>query len=337
MKPGSKALVTGGAGFLGSHVARHLTRRGHDVVVLDDLSGGFRCNVPQGVKFVQGSIVDADLVDELFREERFDHVFHLAAYASVGLSHYVRGFNYLQNLVGSANLISAAVNHNIQCFVYTSSASVYGPTAWPVSEDVLAAPQDPYGVAKLAVEQDLVAAHRQFGLPYVVFRPHNVYGERQNLADLYRNVVGIFMRQILAGEPCTLYGDGSQTRAFSHVDDVAPIIASSIHVPRASCQVFNIGSDTVCSVAELAEMLQQIMARQVGVRQLAPRQEAKHVLCDHSRLYEVFSCRETVPLAQGLARMVRWARRVFPEPPRPVSPFEFEQKLPASVRAQLAS
>lgn len=122
----SKILVTGGAGFIGSHVAERLIRNGHEVIVLDDLSGGFVDNVPLGSVFVQGSITDVALIEQLFREYRFEYVYHLAAYAAEGLSHFIRRFNYTNNLLGSVNLINASVNYGVQCFVFTSSIAVYG-------------------------------------------------------------------------------------------------------------------------------------------------------------------------------------------------------------------
>src|SRR5688572_20927672 len=249
----SNVLVTGAAGFLGSHVTSELLARGHRVVALDDLSGGFRDNVDSRAMFVQGSILDAPLVNRLFTEHRFDLVFHLAAYAAEGLSHFIKRFNYQNNLVGSVNLINAAVNSGVGCFVFTSSVAVYGNATPPVREDMPLTPEDPYGIAKAAVEQELRICREFFGLRSVVFRPHNVYGERQNIGDRYRNVVGIFMNQILRGEPLTIFGDGTQTRAFSHVSDVAPIIAEAIDEPRAHGQTFNIGADRPYSLNELGE------------------------------------------------------------------------------------
>ena len=218
-------LVTGGAGFLGAHVARALLDAGHEVVVLDDLSGGFADNVDPRARLVTGSIVDHDAVDALFAAERFDHVFHLAAYAAEGLSPFIKRFNYTNNVIGSVNLINASVNFNVRCFVFTSSIAVYGSGQVPMTEDLLPQPEDSYGIAKYAVEQELRASHEFFGLDYVIFRPHNVYGELQNIGDRYRNVLGIFMNQIMRDEPLTIFGDGTQTRAFSYVGDVAPAIA----------------------------------------------------------------------------------------------------------------
>src|SRR5437868_6779742 len=206
------SLVTGGAGFIGAHVAEHLLKTGHHVVVLDDLSGGYVDNVPSGATFVEGSIMDHELIDRLFRTYSFDKVYHLAAYAAEGLSHFIKRFNYNNNLIGSVNLINASINYGVKCFVFTSSIAVYGAGQSPMTEDMIPVPEDSYGIAKLAVEQELRVTHEMFGLDYVIFRPHNVYGERQNIGDRYRNVVGIFMNQILKGEPMTIFGDGTQQR-----------------------------------------------------------------------------------------------------------------------------
>ena len=211
-----KALVTGGAGFIGSHVIQALLDRQADVLALDDLSGGFEENIPDGARFVRGSIVDSALVERLFAEEKFDYVFHLAAYAAEGLSHFIREFNYTNNVVGSMSVINACVRHPVKCLVFTSSIAVYGANQVPMLEETVPAPEDPYGIAKYAVEMDLVAARRMFGLNSIVFRPHNVYGERQNIGDRYRNVIGIFMNQIMRGEPLTVFGDGEQQRHHIH-------------------------------------------------------------------------------------------------------------------------
>ncbi|MBN2242221.1 MAG: NAD-dependent epimerase/dehydratase family protein, partial [Acidobacteria bacterium] len=185
----SRILVTGGAGFIGSHVAEELLNRRHEVTVLDDLSGGFPENVASQARFVQGSINDVKLIETLFAEECYEYVFHLAAYAAEGLSHFIKRFNYTNNLIGSVNLINASINGGVRCFVFTSSIAVYGTSPQlPMTEETAAQPEDSYGIAKLAVEQELAACKPMFDLNYVIFRPHNVYGERQNIGDKYRNV-----------------------------------------------------------------------------------------------------------------------------------------------------
>lgn len=294
---------------MGAHVAEHLLRMGHDVVVLDDLSGGFVENVPEGATFVQGSIVDHELVNRLFERYSFSCVYHLAAYAAEGLSHFIKRFNYTNNLIGSVNLINASVNHGVKCFVFTSSIAVYGAGQSPMTEDMIPIPEDPYGIAKLAVEEDLRVSHEMFGLDYVIFRPHNVYGERQNIGDRYRNVVGIFMKQLLRGEPMTIFGDGTQQRAFTHVDDIAPIIASSVDYAAARNQIFNVGADVPYTVNELARVVAEALDLPCNVVRLDPRNEVKIAFSNHSKAESVFGKRERKSLEDGVRAMAKWVRQ----------------------------
>ena len=324
------SLVTGGAGFLGSHVVEALVRRGERVVVFDDLSGGFVENVPPGVTFVQGSILDSARVNRLFREHRVRRVYHLAAYAAEGLSHFIRRFNYQNNLIGSINLINASVNHDVECFVFTSSIAVYGPNQVPMHESLVPAPEDPYGIAKLAVEQDLRACHAQFGLPYVIFRPHNVYGERQNIGDRYRNVIGIFMNQIMRGEPMTIFGDGRQTRAFTYAGDIAPVIAEAPFNSRAHGEVFNVGADTPYEVRVLAERVAAAMGATSEIRFLEPRNEVVHAYSSHEKVRAYFDCPPETSLDEGLARMASWAKRAGARQSQPFGEIEVPRGLPPS-------
>jgi UDP-glucose 4-epimerase len=332
-----RVLVTGGAGFIGAHVARHLLDRGHDVVVLDDLSGGYEANVPEGATFVAGSAADPELVDELFRTHEFSHVFHLAAYAAEGLSHFIRRFNYANNVLASVNVLNAALRaETVERFVFTSSIAVYGAAQTPMSEDVVPEPEDPYGVAKYAVELDLRAAHRMFGLDYTIFRPHNVYGELQNLADPYRNVIGIFMNQLMSGKPMTVFGDGSQTRAFTHIDDVAPLIARSIDVPEAANEVFNVGADTPYSVLDLARAVGRAFdVAEPEIDFLPAREEVVHAFSDHAKLHRVFGREPTVSLEEGLRRMAEWARETGVREPIRFESVEVLRNLPPSWTAGL--
>lgn len=302
------SLVTGAAGFMGSHVAEELLEKGHTVIVLDDLSGGFRDNVPFGATLVQGSIVDHHLVNRLFEEYSFDYVYHLAAYAAEGLSHFIKRFNYTNNLLGSVNLINASVNYGVKCFVFTSSIAVYGAGQVPMTEDMMPMPEDSYGIAKLAVEQELKVSHEMFGLDYVIFRPHNVYGPKQNIGDRYRNVVGIFMNQLLRGEPLTIFGDGTQQRAFTHVNDVAPIIADSVSIPAARNQVFNVGADVPYMVNVLARIVAQTLGRPCEVRHLEARNEVKVAFSDHTKAEVVFGKRQKTSLEDGIRMMAEWVK-----------------------------
>ncbi|HEX8646152.1 MAG TPA: NAD-dependent epimerase/dehydratase family protein [Thermoleophilaceae bacterium] len=331
----AKCLVTGGAGFIGAHLARALVEREHDVVVLDDMSGGFPDNVDERARLVEGSIVDHELVDGLFEAERFDHVYHLAAYAAEGLSHFIKRFNYTNNVIGSVNLINASVNNDVECFVFTSSIAVYGAGQVPMREDMRPEPEDSYGIAKFAVEQELAVSHEMWGLDYAIFRPHNVYGELQNIGDRYRNVLGIFINQIMQGQPLSIFGDGEQSRAFSYVGDIVPAIADAPFTPGARGEVFNVGADTPYSVNQLADVVRRAMdVPDHPVVHHEARNEVLHAFSDHSKTARVFGEREATSLEDGVERMVRWAREHGPRKTPDFAGVEVLRNLPASWAAQ---
>ena len=324
------SLITGGAGFIGSHVADALLAAGHRTEVLDDLSGGFRENVGDGHVFVQGSVTDEALLDRVFAEHKFDYVYHLAAYAAEGLSHFIRKFNYENNLTGSVNLINRAVRHDVKHFVFTSSIAVYGANQVPMTEDLAPLPKDPYGVAKYAVELDLKAAAEMFGLSYTIFRPHNVYGERQNHGDPYRNVLGIFVNNIMKGEPLPVFGDGLQTRAFSYVGDVAPYIAAAPDLPAARNEVFNIGADQAYTVRDLAERIAAAMGVNCDLKFLPARNEVVHAFSSHDKFSRVFKPGPQTGLDEGIKRMVDCAKKLGPMSSGKFKNIELTRNMPPS-------
>ena len=324
-----RSLVTGGAGFIGSHVVDHLIDMGHEVVVLDDLSGGFLENVNPKAKFIEGSILDHDLLADIFNEYHPEYVFHLAAYAAEGLSHFIKRFNYNNNLVGSVNLINESVKHKVKCFVFTSSIAVYGKGQLPLVEDTLPHPEDSYGISKLAVEKELQVTHDMFGLNYIIFRPHNVYGERQNIGDKYRNVVGIFMNQLMQGKQLSIFGDGMQTRAFSHIDDVAPYIAQSINNPLAINQIINIGADQNYTVLDLSKKVMKVMDMNQDLLMLPPRNEVVHAFSDHEKAKKIFGITSFVSLDDGLNRMAEWAKNHGARQSKKFENIEIEENLPS--------
>lgn len=328
----TRALVTGAAGFIGSHVADACLDLGFEVVGVDNLSGGFIENLSPDVEFRQGDLNDGAFMESLFATQRFDYVYHLAAYAAEGLSHFIRVFNYQTNLVASMRLINEAVKHNIGCLVFASSIAVYGANQTPMTEELTPAPEDPYGISKFAVELDLASAARMFGLPYVIFRPHNVYGERQNLSDRYRNVIGIFMNQVMQGEPMPIFGDGQQTRAFSHVEDVAPVMARSVLLQPALGEVFNIGADQAVTVDALAGEIAAAFGVERSVTHLPPRMEVVHAFASHAKVHRVFGDHPTVELREGIGRMAAWARERGPMRAATFGDIELTDGLPPSWR-----
>ena len=322
------SLVTGGAGFIGAHVSKHLVEKGDNVIVLDDLSGGFEENVPQNAIFINGSINDHQLLEKLFNDYKINYVYHLAAYAAEGLSHFIKRFNYTNNLTGSVNLINEAIKHKVKCLVFTSSIATYGALPPPMNEDMVPEPEDPYGIAKLAVEMDLKVSHEMFGLDYVIFRPHNVYGEYQNLGDRYRNVVGIFMNQLMPGNPLSVFGDGSQTRAFTYGGDIGHIIADCVDHKECYGEVFNIGADREYSVKELATEVMKAMEIDGELRYLEARNEVLHAHSDHSKVKAIFGEYSKTSLSDGLKKMAAWAKETGIKKSTKFENIEITEKLP---------
>jgi len=324
------SLVTGGAGFIGSHVVDELLTMGHHVVVLDDLSGGFKENVTKGAIFVKGSITDHVLVNKLFKKYAFENVYHLAAYAAEGLSHFIKRFNYENNLIGSINLINASINTGVKKFVFTSSIAVYGHNQVPMKEELVPQPEDPYGISKYAVELQLIATKKMFGMDYIIFRPHNVYGERQNIGDKYRNVIGIFINKILQNEELPIFGDGEQKRAFTHIADVAGIIARSIYNPQALNQVFNIGADIPYTVNQLAEIVAEVCGVVLKKNYHTARNEVRIAYSDHSKVASIFNHKPKVDLKEGVTRMVHWAKKTGAKKSKRFKNIEILKNLPPS-------
>jgi len=197
-----------------------------------------------------------------------------------------------------------------------------------MTEEMTPMPEDPYGISKYAVELDLKAAHEMFGLNYIIFRPHNVYGENQNIGDKYRNVIGIFMNQIMQQLPLTIFGDGLQTRAFSYIDDVAIPISKSVTIAGAYNQVFNIGADQPYTVNELAGVVSRAFGTEPRINHLRARSEVMHAYADHSRAHRQFGEGSGVNLEEGIRRMAEWAKKTGARKSQEFSQIEIEDKLP---------
>lgn len=284
-----KALVTGGAGFIGSHVSDFLIKKGHQVHIVDDLSGGTMENVPKHASFSKLSVNDN--LAEIFEQFKPDIVYHLAAYAAEGLSHHIPHYNYINNVLGTVNVLTAAHKSGVKHFVFTSSIAAYGhPHGNELfNEDTRCEPCDPYGTAKLACEHHIKAFVDYFGgIKYTIFRPHNVFGSNQNIADPYRNVVGIFMARAISGTPMPVFGDGSQTRSFSYINVVSESIALSPFIPDAANEIFNIGGDEPLTVMELAAEVAKIFNVPLVLQNLQQRKEVEHAHCSHEKAKKVF-------------------------------------------------
>ena len=306
----TKVLITGVAGLIGSHMAECLVSKGYEVSGIDNLSGGYIENVPDGVEFFLGNLGDAEKIERIFQEVKPDYVYHFAAYAAEGLSPFIRNFNYTNNLVCSANIINECIKNEVKKIIFTSSMAVYGKGEPPFKEDQRPEPEDPYGISKYAVEMDLRQASSQFHLDYAIVRPHNVIGIRQNIWDRYRNVIGIWIRKVLRGENITIFGDGEQKRAFSDVRFCLEPMEKLLY--GCNAQVFNIGSDRAYSLNEVASMLQDI-AKEYGfapkIEHLEERNEVKVAYCDHSKAKSLLGFKDETDLEKTMREMFVWAMK----------------------------
>jgi UDP-glucose 4-epimerase len=331
-----RAIVTGGAGFIGSHVAERLLAMGHEVMVIDDLSGGFADNVPKDARpwSIRRSIVAP--LDDLFASFKPELVYHLAAYAAEGMSPHIPVFNYTNNLVGTTNVLAAAHRAGVRHFVFTSSMAVYGHGKAPFTEADPLAPCDPYGLAKAACEQHIRLHRDYFGGPdFTIIRPHNVYGPRQNIVDPYRNVIGIYMLRALRGQPFPVFGDGTQVRSFSYIDSTAQAITEAPFMPAARNVVINVGSDEPVTIRELVSRVARVLGVPEEIEWRVPRVEVKHAYSTQDIARHVFPHidMDAVRLTEGLERMAAWVRaHPIPTPTR-APEVEIVDNLPPAWRA----
>jgi UDP-glucose 4-epimerase len=335
-----KILITGIAGLMGSKLADWiLENTKHEVVGIDDLSGGYRSNINKKVKFyhfnlasnrvVSGSSSDTKYgtydLEWIFNQEKPDVVFHFAAYAAECLSPFIRRYNYSNNIVATSNVVNECIRTNVDRLVFTSSMAVYGENEPPFSEELIPAPKDPYGVAKLACEMDIQIAGEQHGLDWCIIRPHNVYGRNQNIWDRYRNVLGIWMYQHMNGDPLTIFGDGSQTRAFSYIDDnLEPMWKAGVD-PRASKQIINLGSAVAITIKNASYALAKIMGAK-DVVHLEPRHEVHQAFSTHEKSELLLDFQDKTSYYEGLTKMWEWAQEQ-PKRKRKDMKYEIEKDL----------
>ena len=307
----NKVLITGVAGLLGSRLASWIIENtDYEVIGIDDLSGGYTENIHNKVKFYKFNLNDLESLKGVFEKEKITIVYHFAAYAAEGLSPFIRKYNYDNNLITSTNLITCSIQYNVSRFVFASSMSVYGDKYKPpFSEDMKQAPIDPYAVAKYAVEMDLEIAFKQHGLNYTIVRPHNFYGINQNIWDKYRNVLGIWMYQLLNKQNPTIFGDGSQVRAFSYVDDsILPFWNAS---QKNSCvgEIINLGGIKEHTINDACNVLINVTGKNFKPVHLEARHETKYAWSTWEKSVKLLDFKHQVDLEEGLSKMWEWAQK----------------------------
>lgn len=303
-------LITGVAGMIGSRMAEWIVsnQKDYQVVGIDNLSGGYIENVPEGILFIQADVATENL-DQIFQEHQIYYVLHFAAYAAEGLSPFIRKFNYTNNLVATANIVNACIKYQVKRLVFTSSMAVYGHSPAPFREIAVPQPADPYGVAKYACEMDIQIAGEQHGLDWCILRPHNVYGQNQNIWDKYRNVLGIWMYQHINQQAFSIFGDGSQKRAFSYLDDCLEPLWNATVLAAASKQIINIGSDAEISVLTAAQTLKEVIGADAQIQFLEQRHEVQNAYSTHEKAIDILGYKDSTSLKEGLTAMWEWAKK----------------------------
>lgn len=303
-----RTIVTGGAGFIGSHLAEELAGRGYEVVILDDLSTGRMGNIEQllkrdNVRFVSGSVTNLSLLQGLF--QNVDYVFHQAAIPSVPRSIKNPQASHEANITGTLNVLLAARDCNVKKVVYASSSSVYGDTpTLPKREDMPPNPQSPYAATKLAGEYYCYAFHQVYSLPTVCLRYFNVYGSRQDPNSQYAAVIPNFISRVSGGSPPLIFGDGEQTRDFTFVSDV---VAANIWATENddATGVFNIGRGASMTINQLAQLVVKLIGKNVEPSYEAPRPgDVRHSLADVSRA-KMLGYAAKYGLEEGLEETIR--------------------------------
>jgi UDP-glucose 4-epimerase len=319
-----KVLITGVAGFMGSHLAESLVKMGHSVWGVDDLSGGYMRNVPKGCRFIRLDLRDKRKTEAVVKRIRPRLVHHLAADATEGRSQFTPLECTERNYLAHMNLLVPCIRYGMKRIVVTSSMSVYGAQKAPFHEDMEPRPEDIYAISKAAMENSTRILAEVYGFEHVIVRPHNVYGERQNMADPYRNVVAIFVNRLLQGKPFYIYGDGRQKRSFTHIDDFNPYLVKCGFQRNLAGQIFNIGPREEHSINELAKIVleaffgsMKVVPKRLKPIYLPPRpKEVKEAFCTNRKAERMLGYRTRVSLQEGVRRLVEWARRIGPTPPK---------------------
>jgi len=323
----SKVLITGVAGLLGTHLSRHLLSQGHTVIGIDNLFGGYKDFVDPRILFFEVDLADSQKVAAIFNAEKPDYVYHFAAYAAEGLSPFIRNFNYTNNVLCSINVINECLKNDVKKLIFTSSMAVYGVGHPPFTEDQLPSPIDPYGIAKFTVEQDIKQAHNQFGLNFTLVRPHNVVGIYQNIWDRYRNVIGIWTRQILNKQPITIFGDGMQKRAFSDISFYMTPFTRLME--EYGGETFNIGADKEYRIIDAAMLLNKVAQKhgfKSEIKHLEPRHEVKDAFCDHAKAKKMLDFVDGTDLEKVMHDMFTWGM-MQPERTVKTIPYEVEKGM----------
>lgn len=315
-----RIVVTGNAGFIGSHLVDSLIDLGHEVFGIDDLSGGYLENVNPKCNFKKLDLRNEGEVKKYINKVKPQYLFHLAADAAEGRSQFTPISSTQRNYNAYMNILIPSIKNGLEKVIVTSSMSVYGSQKPPFSENMPRKPDDIYGIAKAAMESATEVLSRVYGFKYTIVRPHNVYGEKQNLADPYRNVAAIFINRLLSNKHFYIYGNGKQKRSFTYIDDFIPYFIKAGFSSKCDGEIINIGPKDEVSINELAKIVLDTFYPNGKVPQrLLPKylplrpQEVSFAWCTVDKAEKLLGFKQTVTLRDGIERMVIWAKQQGPQ------------------------
>lgn len=319
-----KVVITGVAGFLGSHLADKYLDQGWKVVGIDNMVGGDYDNIPDGVDFYEHDLTDRSIIERGYWND-IDLVIHSAALAHEGLSVFSPALIVESNVMGTINAVTAAIQNKAKRFVFLSSMARYGDLGTTFSEAMVPNPRDPYGIAKLASENLIRNLSETHGMEWTIIVPHNIIGSRQKYDDPFRNVASIFANRMLQGKQPIIYGDGQQKRSFTFVTDVVePLYQASI-MPATNGQVINVGPDQEsCTIQTLAEMVARRLSFDLEPIYVADRpNEVKVALCSSEKARRLLGYEAKTSQIDGISELVDWIKEKGAKP--------FEYHLPLEI------
>jgi len=322
LRQSKRILVTGAAGFIGSYLVDHLIAQGHQVYGVDDMSGGFWRNIHPASRFTRLDLRQTEETGAYVRQVKPQLLYHLAADATEGRSQFTPILCTQRNYLTYLNTLVPSIQCGVERVVVASSMSVYGAQEPPFDEVMEPQPEDVYGVAKTAMEQATRILSDVHGFEYVIVRPHNVYGPRQNIADPYRNVIGIFVNCLLQDKRFYIYGDGEQKRAFTYIDDLTPFVAAAGFKSECAGESINIGPREEVTINELASTLVRLFyegrepPEHVKPVYLPARpKEVREAYCTVAKAERLLGYQANTDLATGLRKTIAWSRQLGPQQP----------------------
>tara|TARA_B100001013_G_scaffold71561_1_gene37829 strand:+ start:525 stop:1541 length:1017 start_codon:yes stop_codon:yes gene_type:complete len=314
-----KILVTGVAGFLGSHLAERFFKLGHEVVGIDNMIGGYEDNIPNKIKFYKFDCCDLKNID--FIMKNIDVVYHCAATAHEGLSVFSPIEITKNNYLASVTIITSAIKHDVKRIVYCSSMARYGQGKTPFHEEMETKPIDPYGISKVAVERVLINLCNLNKIQWVIAVPHNIIGPKQKYDDPFRNVVSIMLNRMLLGKPAIIFGDGNQKRCFSYIDDCIYCLEKMLDNKNVNSQIINIGPDeefvTINKVAEICQNISGSNLKPI-YKKVRP-QEVKEATCSANKARKLLNYKTNTDLYIGIKKTYEYIKK------RGSKPFDYSK------------